>query len=321
MARIARMLRIRLYWQCAPMPVRRPDASRDQIRSNCPAPRLYRRARTPSPTHCLPKDPTHAYRIQTSREFACRHAACHRQVQNQPVSVMTTSRSELHGQSRATIAQFTYSTLRPGCCLMAAQAAHGHRAAKSRPSRYVSVHIRQGELDGARGQHCLLMALTIFGVQPRGSWDVILSRGSGAYQALAKVLKANFFSGMFLDDAASCVDAAPVEISDAACRLRSNRSARYVERFCLKHLCAGSLVMVVVLTSPHATGHWTLIVGREEEQISTGATRAAAGRTRQHVPLARALLCLDPCAPAPTINAYNARLDLTSRSGELQKYQ
>ena len=79
--------------------------------------------------------------------------------------------------------------------------------------------------------------------------------------------------------------------------------------------------MVVVLTSPHATGHWTLIVGREEEQISAGATRAAAGRTRQRVPLARALLCLDPCAAAPTINAYNARLDLTSRSGELQKYQ
>ena len=57
MAIIARMLLIRLYRQCAPMPVRRPDASRDQIRSNCPAPRLHRRARTPSPTHFLPKEP------------------------------------------------------------------------------------------------------------------------------------------------------------------------------------------------------------------------------------------------------------------------
>ena len=83
-------------------------------------------------------------------------------------------------------------------------------------------------------------------------------------------MKANFFSGMFLDDIAACVDAAPTEFSYVACRVRSNRSARYLERFCLKHLRAGSLVIVVILTSPLSQGHWTLIVGREEEQAGAG---------------------------------------------------
>ena len=232
---------------------------------------------------------------------------------------MTTSRSALHRQSRVTIAQYIYPTLRPGRCLTAAQITNERRNAKSTRLRYV--HIRQGELDGACGQHCLLMALTIFGAQPRGAWDVILSRSSGPYQALATVMKANFFSGMFLDDIAACVDAAPAEIGYVACRERSNRSARYVEQFCLKHLRAGSLVIVVILTSPRSQGHWTLMVGREEEQAGTGAARAAAGLKRQRAPVARALLCLDPCAPAPTINAYNARLDLASRSGKRQKFQ
>ena len=86
-------------------------------------------------------------------------------------------------------------------------------------------------------------------------------------------------------------------------------------------LARGSLVIVVILASPFSQGHWTLIVGREEEQAGAGAARTAADRKRDRVPVARALLCLDPCAPAPTINAYNARLDLTSRSGKRQKCQ
>ena len=80
-------------------------------------------------------------------------------------------------------------------------------------------------------------------------------------------------------------------------------------------------MIVVILASPLSRGHWTLIVGREEEQAGAGAARAAAGLKRERVPVARALLCLDPCAPAPTINAYNARLDLSSRSSERRKYQ
>ena len=204
---------------------------------------------------------------------------------------------------------------------MATQTTHEHTDQQSKKRRDVSVHIRQGELDGACGQHCLLMALTIFGVQPRGAWDAILSRTSGPYQALATVMKTKFFSGTFTDDLISFIEAAPAEMSHVACRERSNRSARYVERFCLKHLRAGSLVIVVILTSPRSQGHWTLIVGREEDQAGAGAARAAAGLKRDRGPVARALLCLDPCAPAPTINAYNARLDLTSRSGERQKYQ
>ena len=89
----------------------------------------------------------------------------------------------------------------------------------------------------------------------------------------------------------------------------------------MKHLRAGSLVIVVILASPLSQGHWTSIVGREEEQAGAGATRAAAGLKRERVPVARVLLCLDPCAPAPTINVYNARLDLASRSSERQKFQ
>ena len=234
---------------------------------------------------------------------------------------MKKRRSEPLKESTAAIAQFTYPTLRSGRCLMATQTPHGQQDQKSKKRRDASVHIRQGELDGACGQHCLLMALTIFGVQPRGGWDPIFSRSSGPHQALSTTMKTNFFSGPFIDDLIKYIDAAPIAISHVACRSRSNRSAHYVERFCLKHLRAGSLVMVVVLTSPLATGHWTLIVGHEEEQTDAGDSRAAAARTRQRVTVARALLCLDSCGPAPSINAYNARLDLTARKGELQKYQ
>ena len=234
---------------------------------------------------------------------------------------MTKCRSERLGQSRATLAQYIYPTLRPGRHLVAAQGSNGHGDATSRPNRYVSVHIRQGELDGACGQHCLLMALTILGVQSRGAWDAILSRTSGPYQALAIVMKANFFSRMFLNDIAACVDAAPTEISYVACRERSKRSARHVERFCLKQLREGALVIVTTAKSPQVWGHWTLMIGWEEEQISVGATRDVLGQERLKAAIARALLCLDPGAPAPTIHTYNARLELTSRKGELQKYQ
>ena len=265
------------------------------------------------------RSPSHGYRIQTSSEFVRCHAPSRHPVQSHRVWVVAKGRSDLHRQATATIAQYIYPTLRLGRCLMAAQLTCEQEEAKSTRLRYV--HIRQGELDGAGGQHCLLMALTILGVQPPGAWDAILSRTSGPYQALATVMKANFFSGMFLDDIAACVDAAPTEISYVACRERSNQSARYVQRFCLKHLRAGSLVIVVILASPLSQGHWTLIVGREEEQAGAGATRAAAGLKRERVPVARALLCLDPCAPAPTINAYNVRLDLTSRGDKRRKCQ
>ena len=149
---------------------------------------------------------------------------------------MKKRRSEPLKESTAAIAQFTYPTLRPGRCLMATQTPHGQQDQKSKKRRDASVHIRQGELDGACGQHCLLMALTIFGVQPRGGWDPIFSRSSGPHQALSTTMKTNFFSGTFIDDLIKYIDAAPIAISHVACRSRSNRSAHYVERFCLKHL-------------------------------------------------------------------------------------
>ena len=89
----------------------------------------------------------------------------------------------------------------------------------------------------------------------------------------------------------------------------------------MKHLRAGSLVMVVVLTSPRAHGHWSLAAGWEEEQQDALGVFTSINRKRRRAPVARALLCLDPGASAPTITAYIARIELTSRRGKLQKYQ
>jgi hypothetical protein len=51
------------------------------------------------------------------------------------------------------------------------------------------------------------------------------------------------------------------------------------------------------------------------------AIRARLEGKRPRISVTRGLLCVDPGAPRPTIRAYNARFDLTSRTGKLQQYQ
>ena len=163
-------------------------------------------------------------------------------------------------------------------------------------------HLQQGDLDGACGPYCLLMALTILGVAPRRGWENVSQRKSGAFVALWRMLSERFFSGSHAADVIDCIEEAPDGISYV---VSEGRPSAIVD-FCVEHLCRDAIVLLGINHERRAYGHWTLVIGWEHYCVDSLKASRRVVKPRN----ARALLCLDPSHAEPYLTAYNLRIDV-----------
>ena len=194
--------------------------------------------------------------------------------------------------STQSVVQHYYRSLRPGHQLRALQP----------NGQSVPVHLQQGELDGACGQYCLLMALTILGVAPRRGWENLSQRKSGTFAELWRMLSERFFSGSNAADVIDCIEQTPDEITYVVFK---DRDSAIVD-FCVEQLCGDAVVLLGTEKERCAHGHWTLVIGWEGYREHRATTKPRVSKPR----VARALLCIDPSHREPVLTAYNVRLNV-----------
>ena len=202
------------------------------------------------------------------------------------------TRQKQHAVGEQSVVQRFYRSLRPGRRLRALQP-------NGQP---VSVHLQQGDLDGACGQYCLLMALTILGVAPRRGWENVSQLKSGAFAELWRMLAERFFSGSHSADVIDCIEEAP----DGITYVVFEASPSAVVDFCVDQLGRDAIVLLGTHQERRAHGHWTLVIGWEHY----GGEHPKPLRHVTKLRKARALLCLDPSHAEPYLTAYNLRIDV-----------
>lgn len=190
----------------------------------------------------------------------------------------------------------------------ALRAAHRKRSA---------VHLDQGSLDGACGQHCLMMALALLGYRPANGWHDMTNRTGAIYQPFTDALKERYFAGTALKELVQLAKLFPASLDLATCKVSTAGTKRLIQ-FCVDQLALGAVVILGVAPTPRTYGHWTLIVGCEvQHHMHRSGKRAREAKTGTAYEDISALLCIDPAEGDPTVATHNARLDLTtpSRSG------
>jgi hypothetical protein len=213
---------------------------------------------------------------------------------------------------RVYLCHLVYPSLQPGRRLTVDSALYGWDPSKRADRRAFAVHSHQGALDGACGAYCLLMALTVLGHQPPSGWVNVLARQPARYKTFAELIAQHYFAGMDSDDIVACIEQLPFAVDYTVSRADTTRGLAY---FCLDALSNDSLVILGTTASAHDHGHWTLVVGWEARMLMGGG-ESDDHRPRQRQTGARALLCIDPSEPAPTLSAFNARIDVVLPSAK-----
>lgn len=150
----------------------------------------------------------------------------------------------------------------------------------------IPLHLQQGELDGACGPHCMLMALMILGVLKRTELGSLPKARSRSLSRLWWMAERNYFEGTTAAELRCML--APYEKSIETRVLRKNQIARTIQ------VIDASGVAIVNIHNADFN-HWVLAVG-------TGGHSAADDSTP------RELLILDPgCSPIP-LAIWNATL-------------
>ncbi len=200
--------------------------------------------------------------------------------------------------------QYFARNLRPGCHLRAVNLA----------GRHSHVHLRQGELDGACGPYCLLMAFTILGIAPQRQITQLSQYTSGKLVEHWRMLAALFFTGASSSDLVACLKKAP-DIGVAHKIFRGRRTG--IANFCVEQINNDAVVILGTKSAKKSFGHWTLVVGWEgyyDALPRAGSVHAAPQGIR-------ALLCLDPSYSEPVLTAYNTRIDVEPSARWLGRYQ
>ena len=235
---------------------------------------------------------------------------------SQPLKRNQSSQSQLFGDVSALpwLSQFVYPTLRPDRRLMVELPRSKRGAGNAPRNRRTSIHLEQGALDGACGQHCLLMALTLLGHRPANGWHDMTNRTGAIYRPFTDALKERFFVGTALIDLVELMKLFPASL-DCATHKSNNGGTKRLVQFCIDQLAIGAVVILGVAPTPRTYGHWTLVVGCEvQHRVRPTTKRDRSQSSVNAYEDITALLCIDPAEGDPSIATHNARLDLTTPS-------
>lgn len=160
-----------------------------------------------------------------------------------------------------------------------------------------SAHLRQGELTSACGALTILMAMIVLGVATKPYVRRLRMTDEGDLLApLWSKAQETFFSGADHDDMLALLDTVERYVHYQSV----TGSMRKVLTFTLARLAENDVVALGFgVAGDPAPYHWALALGTESKVA--GIKRIATG-----------VICLDASEAAPTLSAYNARLDVTS---------
>lgn len=184
-------------------------------------------------------------------------------------------------------------SLRPGC----------HLRAVDRSGRHSLVHLQQGDLDGACGPYCLLMAFTILGIAPQRQIKTLPELETGKLVEHWRRLVALYFTGAHSADLLEILTLTPdLGVAHQIFKGRRNRIAQ----FCVEQIDNDAVVILGTKSAKRSYGHWTLVVGWEGYYDALARARSPQKRPQA----IRALLCLDPSYSEPVLTVYNARINV-----------
>jgi hypothetical protein len=119
------------------------------------------------------------------------------------------------------------------------------------------IHLRQGQMDGACGPHCVMMALLALRVVRRGWVTNSPSNAPRAVKAALRLTSKWYFCGTAVRDLAKLVQ--PLHRSVTASISKASHAA--VVPFILDNLAEERLVIVGINNGANQLKHWTLAVG------------------------------------------------------------
>jgi hypothetical protein len=159
------------------------------------------------------------------------------------------------------------------------------------------VHLRQGALDGACGQHCVFMALIALGLTTRDSLLTGSKRQALSGVSATKRLALNtWHEGASLYELFSLLAPIRKHVSVAASRLADGPLIRFV----LTQLAQRRFVVIGIRNRDIALNHWVLAVG-------TAGMQDGANFSAQEI------LVLDPGQPCIPLAQWNSVLSVRPR--------
>lgn len=179
---------------------------------------------------------------------------------------------------------------------------HEGPAAENSRGEEQAVHLMQGDLDGACGPYCLLMALLTLGIVDRDNlldWDL-----RGSRRGLAKLLQLTeqygpfFHNGTNLDDLKELVQRSFGRELGVSVH---NGSGTEIRKFVVDNIEENHPV-VLGIDFPDGA-HWVLVIGLEHAVDDEGTQTLSR------------FLVLDPKDPAPKVSAWNGVIDARGSGG------
>jgi len=177
----------------------------------------------------------------------------------------------------------------------------GYTALAEVGKKTVPVHCRQGEIDGACGTYCAVMALTI--LSKINNPSVLVDSRTGVAARLWRAARESYFDGIKAKSLADLLASIDADVKIAI----DTRSRRSVLMFSKEQLALSRLVILSWRTRKYTLHHWVLVVGMEGIQ-----------RGRTFTPMA--FLCLDPGAEYPVLCGYNGRLEFDESESGVGRY-
>jgi|SRR5450830_97991 len=177
----------------------------------------------------------------------------------------------------------------------------GYTALAEIGKKTVPVHCRQGEIDGACGTYCAVMALTI--LSKINNPSILVDSRTGVAARLWRAARESYFDGIKAKSLAGLLESIDAGIQIAV----DARSRRSVFMFSKEQLALSRLVILSWRTRKYTLHHWVLVVGIEgiqQGRIFTPTT----------------FLCLDSGAEYPMLCGYNGRLEFDEAGAGVGRY-
>ena len=166
----------------------------------------------------------------------------------------------------------------------------------SRGQRWNNLHFAQGNLDGACGICAFIQAACLLLQLPRVQAERLATSSRSPWRELWAKAQERFFDGTTWADMQSFAEAFAPQLE---CQIVRPRSMASVGATAASAIRRGAVPLLQFDSA--SWSHWSTVLGVE------------LGGASHEV---RALLTLDPEAPAPWTSFFNARLDLNDRAKE-----
>lgn len=161
------------------------------------------------------------------------------------------------------------------------------------------LHLRQGDLDGACGQHCVLMALTLLGITSRFQVENLSKARGKTLSALWNKAERNYFAGTSGE-----------ELKETLQPFSKLIKLKLLRRSCIAHTLESlndGGIAILKIDSPFIS-HWVLAIG-------TGGLANNIDYKPQW------LLLLDPGFDAVRLSPWNAMLSIRPSTYDWHSYK